>query len=214
MCLVAHGCRSLLGSSLANQWLLLVWSCSRSSFPYVHMYALLLFLALMMLCSVADEFLLCFLPRHSLLLLLVWSCTLSSFLYLHMYALLLCLVADEFLLPVCSTPVLLLLNGHLLPFVLSCPAYMLTTLLLLNWFCLWSVLSVCLSRHLLIDPMTSIWDGMVTSLNFSSSCVPLVSSLMFSYEWCSCAHVLLCTTLDFCSWVFFSLCSTLGSGVA
>ena len=68
----------------------------------------------------------------------------------------LCLVADEFLLPVCSTPVLLLLNGHLLPFVLSCPAYMLTTLLLLNWFCLWSVLSVCLSRHLLIDPMTSI----------------------------------------------------------
>ena len=43
MCLVAHGCRSLLGSSLANQWLLLVWSCSRSSFPYVHMYALLLY---------------------------------------------------------------------------------------------------------------------------------------------------------------------------
>ena len=77
-------------------------------------------------------------------------------LLLFLALMMLCSVADEFLLPVCSTPVLLLLNGHLLPFVLSCPAYMLTTLLLLNWFCLWSVLSVCLSRHLLIDPMTSI----------------------------------------------------------
>ena len=101
MCLVAHGCRSLLGSSLANS------GCSSCDLVHSELFSI---------CP--------------------YVCTAP--------------------LPVCSTPVLLLLNAHVLPFVLSCPAYMLTTLLLLNWFCLWSVLSVCLSRHLLIDPMTSI----------------------------------------------------------
>ena len=73
MCLVAHGCRSLLGSSLANQWLLLVWSCSRSSFPYVHMYGCRSPLGSSLASSGCSS----------------WSCSRSTFWNVHMYALLL-----------------------------------------------------------------------------------------------------------------------------